>query len=361
MDYRIRWRQRRLERRRQRLLAVPAGLLLGLGLFLALTRLGARPPYWVYQGPLNHTPHFALGTAALYCVWPDGHLETVRLGDGVVQGGGPLFSLPDRFNGTPVYDGHTVYLGSDLGSLWAVLCRTGDALWEYHTTAAIRDEPLLAGERLYFGNDEGNLYCLDLATGQKLWCTNLTFAIPGRVALVGGVLVAATRDGTLHGLEPDTGRVLWRQPLGEPVFSAVTPADPNVVVGTDLGTAFIVAAKTGAVVTSYRTRGLIRSAAAVSDQQVCFGSSDGWLRVVSRDGTARLWAYYVGQPLSVGPCLVGGRYYAGCPGRLVALDAADGRLLRTWQGEEFAGSLAATGDVVYVGTSTGRILALANP
>lgn len=361
MDYRIHWRQRRLERRRQRLLAVPIGVLLGLLLYVLLHNIGRETQAWTHQGPSHYTPHFALGGVALYAAWPDGHLEAVRLADGGIYGDGPLFSQPQPFNAPPACGDQTIYLASDLGVMSAVRSTTGAVLWQLQTGSAVRGEPLLDGPRLYFANDAGSVYCLVAAEGTQAWRTDLPAAVAGSVARVGEVVVAATTDGTVYGLHAGDGHVVWQQPLGEPVFSPVTAAEPLCVVGTDLGTAYLLDAGTGRVVQSYQTRGLIRTPAAVSPGAICFGSTDGWLRVVSRDGRTPLWSYHLGGPVVVGPTFAAERFYAASERRLVALQADTGRTVHVWREQALAGSLLPTADFVYVGSNTGRIIALAQP
>lgn len=361
MDYRFHWRQRRLERRRQRLLTVPLGLLLGLLLYLILQGVSHETVVWTHQGPIRCTPHFAVGAASLYATWPDGHLEALRLADGELHGDGPLLSQPEPFNGSPVYSNQVVYFASDLGVVRAVRSTTGALIWELETGSAIRGQPLLDGPRLYFGNDAGSVYCLVAAEGSQAWRTDLQAAVAGAVARVGEVLVAATTDGTVYGLHAGDGHLLWQQPLGEPVFAPVTSADPLCVVGTDLGTAYLLETGTGEVVQSYQTRGMIRASAAVSPTAICFGSTDGWLRVVSRDGKTPLWSYHLGGPVSIGPIFAEGHFYAASERRLVAMHPDTGRVVHVWRYPSLAGSLVPSSGFVYVGSNDGLIIALAQP
>lgn len=361
MDYRIRWRQRRLEKRRRRLLLAPAGLVLGLIIYLLLRGVGSQVTFWTHTGPAVYTPHFALGATALYVVWPDGHLEAVRLADGGLHGDGPLFSRPEPFNAAPACGPHTVYLGSDLGVLRAIGSTTGETLWKYRTDGALRGQPLLDDRRLYIGSDGGQLACLNTGDGQRLWATELGSAIARQPARVGDLIIAATIGGTVYGVEAGSGKVRWRHDLGEPVFSPVTAADPLVFLGTDRGSGILLQAETGAEVARYQTRGLVRGPAAVTGDAICFGSTDGWLRTVSRDGKQPLWVYNLGGPVTVGPCALGKRVFAGSPRRLVALDATVGRPVNDWKDGNFAGSLLPTTDTLYVGTSTGQVLALDLP
>lgn len=381
MDYRVRWQERRRRRRQKQLLVIPAVALLATVLYLLIGLLPTRSDraYWVYEEPGSRIPHFTVGPARVYVVWPDGHVVALHHRDGRSVTSGPLFSKPEAFNASPLLDRHALYFGSDLGVLHAIDARSGQRLWEFDAQAAIRytpqvgeyelpaaggrpaaEAPRAPAERLYVGTDAGKVYCFDLA-GRKQWVAELQAPLSGQGALVGQSLVVATTRGEVCALSQASGKPLWRQSLAVPLLSPVVNADPYVTVGGDNGQFYILRAADGSLAKSYYTSGLVRNAAAVGREAIYFGSTDGWLRVVSRDGTSPLWATYLGGPVTVGPVLYGEHVYVGRAGRLLALSALTGRLVRTWRGEQYAGDLAITSDTVYVGTSTGRLLALAAP
>ncbi|MCE5237506.1 PQQ-binding-like beta-propeller repeat protein [bacterium] len=365
MDYRIRWQQQRRQRRRKRLLIIPAALALAAVLYLLLRNVGGGgATYWVHEEPFHLTPHFAVSPSLVYAVWSDGHIEALRANTGAPTDATPFFSTPEGFNATPTVAQHILYVGSDAGVVRALDGRTGQKLWDHDTGAPVRCQPLLAGGRVYVGNEDGVVYCF-MPGGTKVWTQRLTDGLAGQPALVEKLLIAATARGGVYGLDAGTGRVAWRVDLQTrdvptPVFSPVTAAPPLALVGSDSGLLYVLDAATGKQVREpYYTGGLVRQAAAVSDQVIAFGSTDGWLRVVSRDAQEPLWAYQLPGPVEVGPVIAGNVIYVASATRLLALDAASGRLLRTWKGEQFAGDLAVTADTIYIGTNRGQLMALA--
>lgn len=361
MDYRIRWQQRRRQRRQKQLLVIPA-IVLAVVLIFLLARLlaGGGKTYWAHEEAGQTIPHFAVSPSLVYLTWSDGHVIALRQNTGESITRDPFFSRPQAFNAAPALADHRLYFGSDLGVMHAIDGRSGDPLWEFDAQAPIRDTPQVAEGKIYFASDSGKAYCLD-ATGKKLWVTQLDSGPSGEAAVVGSSLVIATIRGNVYALSLSDGKILWRQVLGAPLFSPVAAADPLVTVGSDTGYEYILQAADGKVVNQYYTAGLIRTASAVGTDAIYFGSSDGWLRVISRDGKTPMWAYYLGGPVTVGPVLAGDKVYVGRAQRLVALDAATGRVRRHWDDEQFAGDLVVSNDTVYVGTSTGRLLALAAP
>ena len=361
VDYRNRWRQQRRARQRKRVLIVPGALVLALLLYWLLHIVGGGGSvYWVHQTPDDAVPHLAVSSLTVFAVLSDGHVEALGTRDGQPIGSGPFFSMPEAFNATPALAKHVLYFGSDLGMLRALDARSGELLWERDLGAAVRSKPLYYDGRLYVGTDQGRMYCF-LPGGTKVWSVELRDAISGRPAVVGPLLIVATTRGAVFGLSLRDGTRVWQQDLQTPVFSPVTGAPPLAVVGSDTGHLNVLDTADGRVVGSYYSRGLVRGLAAVTDAIIAFGSTDGWLRAISRDGKQPLWAYPLPGPVTAGPMAARGVLYAACPGRLVALDATTGWLVRSWKGERFAGDLVVARDTIYIGTSAGAVHALAAP
>ncbi|MBU0609272.1 MAG: PQQ-binding-like beta-propeller repeat protein [Armatimonadetes bacterium] len=366
MDYRIRWQQQRRQRRRKRLLIIPAALALTAGLYLLLRDAGGSAPYWMYQSPDRLTPHFTVAHGLVYVVWPNGHVQVLRTTTGRPTGAAPFFSVPEAFNTAPTVAQRALYLGSDSGVIRALDARTGHPLWDRNTGAPIRCQPVYAGGRVFVGNGAGKVYCFS-PEGQKVWARQLDDGISGRLALVSQLLIVSTTRGAVHALDPTTGKPVWRQDLQSPdlptpVFAPVTAAPPLALVGSDNGYLYLLKAASGQPVGEpYYTRGLVRQPAAVDERVIAFGSTDGWLRVISRDGSRPLWAYRLSGPIAAGPVIARGVIYAASPNRLVALDAVTGRVRRSWKGEQFAGDLVVWFDTIYLGTNQGSLWALPAP
>ncbi|MHB8995653.1 MAG: outer membrane protein assembly factor BamB family protein [Armatimonadota bacterium] len=362
MDYRIRWQQRRRQRRQKQLLIIPAALLLVVFVYL-ISRLfagGGAKVFWVHEDADNLVPRFAVGPSLVYVAGADGHVTALQQQSGKSVTRGPFFSFPEAYNTTPLLADHTLYVASDLGRLRALDARTGQQQWVFEAQSPIRYAPQMAAGRLIFGTDGGKLYCFS-PQGKKLWVKELGAALSGQGAVIDGSLTVCTIRGEVYCLKLADATVLWRKPLAVPVFAPVAAARSLVMIGSDNGHEYILRAGDGALVTRFYTAGLIRTAAAAGEKGLYFGSSDGWLRVVSADGKKPLWARYLGGPVTVGPVVAGELVYVGRAGRLVALRAETGRLRREWEDEQFAGDLVVTKDTVYVGTTTGKVLALAAP
>jgi outer membrane protein assembly factor BamB len=362
MDYRIRWQQRRRQRRQKQLLIIPAALLL-IGLVYLISRLfagGGAKIFWVHEDPDSLLPHFTVGPSLVYVVGADGHVTALQQQNGKSVTSGPFFSFAEAYNTTPLLADHVLYLASDLGRLRALDARTGQQKWAFEAGSPIRYAPQMAAGRLIFGTDAGKLYCFS-PEGKKLWVKELGAPLSGQGAALGGSVTVSTTRGEVYCVKVADGAVAWRKALEAPVFAPLAAAGSLVMIGSDNGYEYFLNTGNGKVVARYYTAGLIRTAAAAGEKGIYFGSTDGWLRVVSPDGEKPLWARYLGGPVSVGPVVADGMVYVGRAGRLVALNAETGRLRRAWEGEQFAGDLLVTTDTIYVGTTTGKVLALAAP
>lgn len=360
MDYRIRWQQRRRQKQRQRLLAIPAALLLGVALVWALRATGERGVVWEVQGPRHLLPQLAPGPRGPYVLWADGHVWALEAQSGQSLRSGSLFSHPDRFCGRPLVSGGVLYFGSDLGVMRA-LDESGQLLWQRETGGAIRGQPVLLGDALYFGSDNGNVYCLSARDGQSRWVRPLGAAVASDVAAGEQVIYAATTQGLVCALRAGSGAVVWQRELQTPVFSPVTVAGELVVVGSDSGEVHLLAAGSGQDVARYATRGPVRTGVAAGNETLCFAGTDGWVRGVSADGLTPRWQHYLGGPVTLGPLAMGEDCLVARRGRLVLLRLKDGHIERSWGGEAFGSSLLVTPEAIYAGTVEGRVIALARP
>lgn len=369
MDYRTRWQQQRRLRQRKRLLAIPIALAAAALMALLFRNVGGGGAVrWTYQIFDAMLPHLAAGESLMYLAWPNGHIEALRLSDGVRIGRGPFYSVPEGFNASPTVAGDVLYIGSDLGIFRALDAGSGKLLWKVDMEAPIRSQPLFHNGRVYVGNQAGRVYCF-MPGGTRVWVRELGEAVSGQPAVVDNLLVVATIRGMVFGLNLATGQQVWRRELqfreGETspdaLFSPVAAAPPLVAVGADSGYLHVLKAATGAKVGQYYSNGLVRSAAAVTDEVIAFGSTDGWLRVISRDGKRPLWAHRLPGPVSCGPVASGNAIYVGSPTRVLALDATSGRVLRSWKGRHFAGDIIIVGNAAHVATTEGAVIALAAP
>ena len=98
----------------------------------------------------------------------------------------------------PAVTPEALYLGSDLGGIYAIDPVQGDILWQFQAPAAMLMQPIVIGRSLYFGTAAGFLYAVDRFSGQVEWSINLEAFLSGPLSFASGSLYAHTTDGRLN-------------------------------------------------------------------------------------------------------------------------------------------------------------------
>lgn len=152
------------------------------------------------------------------------------------------------------------------------------------------------GNTLYVTSGYGELVALDVATGAERWVQKLDAAATGAPTVRGGIVYLTSRDSRAWAIDAGNGRIKWQLPG--------TPTTSVMVGGT---------------------------APAVSDKFAVFPFGSGELVSVFRKGGVRTWASSVSGKRR-------GRAYAGIT--------------------DITGDPVISGDVVYAGSQSGRVVAL---
>ncbi len=167
--------------------------------------------------------------------------------------------------GSPAVDGHTVFIGSSRGTLYALDLGTGRKRWEValgarpqtaygFPTLGISGTPMLAGDRVYVATAQTDVVCLDAATGGFIWRTRVGDPRKGeaiwsaplvwrdRVYVgIDGVLDEPTVRGRVVALDAASGHIVWTYVVpqyagggGAGVFGspALDPATGTLFVAT---------------------------------------------------------------------------------------------------------------------------------
>lgn len=98
----------------------------------------------------------------------------------------------------PAVTPEALYLGSDLGGIYAIDPLQGDILWQFQATAAMLMQPIVIGRSLYFGTADGVLYAVDRFSGQAEWSITLEASLSAPLSFASGSLYAHTTDGRLN-------------------------------------------------------------------------------------------------------------------------------------------------------------------
>ncbi len=223
--------------------------------------------------------------------------------------------------------------------------------------ARITAAPVVSGGKVFAMDADSNLVAAGLGGG-LVWKASLkpdfdggSQVAGGGVAVQGGTVFATTGYGEVVTLNAGSGAVLWRQRLDGPVAGAPTVAGNAVYVVARDGTAMALDAATGKVQWEYSgTRSASGrqspAAPAVANDLVIFPFTTGQIVSIEAGDGARRWLGAVaGQRAETAaagigevtgdPVISGGVVYVGSSsGRTVAIDAETGE--RLWFAREGA-------------------------
>jgi len=251
-------------------------------------------------------------------------LWSTGVGDG--QGKG-LYRLQ------PVIDGDRSYAASAEGEVKAIERARGKTLWGTELEVELSGGVGVYGQAIFGGGADGNVIKLNAEGGAVEWQTQLTGEILSAPQADGRVVVVQTYDGRLQGLDFATGEKLWTYDSNVPVLTirgTSTPILRNGVAYAGFANGRVSAfnAMTGAI--------LWESRVAISQ-----GRSE-IERIVDVDGSM----VFIGNEL----------YAASYQGRVVSMDATNGRKLWQQNVSSFSGVSQGFGNV-YVADEDGTVTA----
>mgnify|MGYP004589619927 FL=1 len=110
---------------------------------------------------------------------------------------------------TPVSDGHTLYIGDDIGTMYALDARTGKTEWTFATGMRIVGSPAEEDGVVVFGSTNDTIYGLRATDGKPLWRVPTGQAVMGAVAIHKGVAYIGGGDGYMRAIDIHSGEVKW--------------------------------------------------------------------------------------------------------------------------------------------------------
>jgi outer membrane protein assembly factor BamB len=136
------------------------------------------------------------------------------------------------------YADGTVFVGSDHGKVFAFAATTGRTKWVVDVWGRVRSTPAIHGERVYVGTDMGTLYALDRRSGARRWRTQAVKAGDGFVRCAPAIaegrvyvslgLTTTPMDGKVKAFRLEDGRHVWTGEMAD--YSTSSPAYVNGMV-----------------------------------------------------------------------------------------------------------------------------------
>ena len=110
---------------------------------------------------------------------------------------------------TPVTDGKNLYIGDDIGCMYALDLKTGKTRWTFETGMRIVGSPAVSEGVVVFGSANYNIYGLDAKTGKEIWHITTNQAVMGAATIDNGIAYIGGGDGRIFAIEIHTGEVKW--------------------------------------------------------------------------------------------------------------------------------------------------------
>lgn len=251
-------------------------------------------------------------------------LWSTGVGDG--QGKG-LYKLQ------PVMTESVIYAASAEGEVKAMDRARGKKLWSTDLETGLSGGVGYHDGSLLLGSSDGSVIRLDANSGAVIWSTKLTGEVLAPPQGDGRVVVAQSYDGKLQGLDFETGEKLWTYDSNVPVLTirgTGTPILRNNVIYAGFANGRVLAFNSRNGTTLWEARVAISQGRSEIE------------RIVDIDGTMAL----EGNEL----------YAASYQGRVVAIDATNGRKMWQRNVSSFSGVSQGFGNV-YVTDEDGTVTA----
>nr|WP_275116126.1 PQQ-binding-like beta-propeller repeat protein [Aliiroseovarius subalbicans] len=206
----------------------------------------------------------------------------------------------------------------------------------------ITADPILADGRIFTLDSRARVTATSTA-GATLWSADLTppregadSASGGGLAFGDGTLVATSGFGTVTAMDPTTGAVKWSQKVEAPVTSAPAVVDGMVYVSARDNRGWGIDLKDGRVkwqlASTPEITGVVGAGSpAVTDRLALFPFATGEVMATLRKAGVRVWSSLVSGERR-------GRAYTAV--------------------SDFTGDPVVAGDVIYAGTTAGRLAAI---
>ena len=250
----------------------------------------------------------------------------------------------------------------------------GNTLWKDWPWGLNTQYPVIGAGTLFYTASRSSVKAKNLFSSADKWYAETGCDSPSSIRLSrnrylfacskGKLFEAFTCNsiGELHARITSSGTVLWKVAFQGGVINTIpTVADDLVVIGF-LNVPKIVALSVddGKVIWSFTLDSPIASGSVAYSTNFYFGSSNGVVYAVSKDGR-EIWHTRLGGSIETTPAVALGRVIVGASdGSLYALNASNGKLLwkYTTGGPIVASPVVSLNGLVYVGSTDGRIYTL---
>lgn len=214
-------------------------------------------------------------------------------------------------------------------------------VWSKQLTGGIYSTPVTDGHTLYIGDDIGTMYALDARTGKTEWTFATGMRIVGSPAEENGVVVFGSANDTIYGLRATDGTPLWRVPTGQAVMGAATIHKGVAYIGGGDGCMRAIDIHTGEVKWVFdQLKNYVLTRPLVYRDKLYFGCWDTYFYALNLNDGSPVWRWTNGKsngklsPASVWPVASDGKIFITAPDRFwTCLDAETGT--QVWRTNQY--------------------------
>ena len=244
---------------------------------------------------------------------------------------------PDNLVVVPGGDGFLHALNRDTGKLvWDFKAKgTSDLGHQKGETVNSFEGNVQVGPNgvIYAGNDNGHMYSVS-AAGKELWNIKTDMMIWSSPSFdpKGEWMVFGSLDGYLYLVHPQTGKIFSKEKIGADVKSSPSvDEEGNITFGASNFLFYSYKVEKKKLVKNWEyngARGELYSSAAVKDGKIVFGSLEGAVYALSKDGKL-LWKFMTYSPVASSPMITKDNVvlFGAKNGKLYALDLLTGERL----------------------------------
>jgi outer membrane protein assembly factor BamB len=278
------------------------------------------------------------------------------------------FKGDEGFEASPLISNETVFIGDLDGTMHALNKKDGTQLWSFKTGNKIVGSANCITEKnmLLFGSHDDTLYCLDMQTGAVKWKYASESYINGTPATNGTIIVLGGCDAYVHVLNADQGTVIGKIESGSYIAGSIALKDNTVFVGTYGNKLLKLDIKEKKILWEFASSGRQEpffASPAVTDTLVVAPSRDGFVYCVSSQTGTQLWNFRAGESVDSSPVICGNRVVVGSDdGFLYVLDIETGRSIQSYDvGGAITCSPLVSGKYLVVGDDNGVVSGFGDP
>ena len=216
-----------------------------------------------------------------------------------------------------------------------------ERVWHKALKGGVYSTPVTDGKSLYIGDDVGVMYALDTKTGKTRWTFDTGMRIVGSPAVSEGVVVFGSANYTIYGLHAKTGKQLWHITTNQAVMGAATIHEGIAYIGGGDGRMFAIDIHTGKVKWSFdQLTNYVLTRPLVYNDKLYFGCWDTHFYALNLADGSLVWKWNNGKgnpklsPASVWPVAANGKIFITAPDRyFTCLDAETGE--QVWRTKQY--------------------------